>query len=100
MIMRYNLLGRTGLFVSELCLGTMTFGQAGGRYAAASGVGQHDVDAIVHAAIDGGVNFIDMANVYAHGQSEEMVGRALKTLGVARKDIVLATKFEHAVGAG
>lgn len=98
--MRYNPLGRTGLFVSELSLGTMTFGQSGGHYAAASGVGQEDVDAIVHAAFDAGVNFIDMANVYANGQSEEMVGRALKILGIARKDVVLATKFEHATGSG
>lgn len=98
--MRYNLLGQTGLFVSELCLGSMTFGQAAGHYAAASGVGQDEVDAIVHAAVDAGVNFIDMANVYANGQSEEMVGRSLKTLGIARKDVVLATKFEHATGAG
>jgi len=98
--MRYNLLGRTGLFVSELCLGTMTFGHAGGRYAAASGVEQDEVDAIVRAACDAGINFIDMANVYANGQSETMVGRALKTLGIARHDMVLATKFEHATGAG
>lgn len=98
--MHYNLLGRTGLFVSELCLGTMTFGQAGGQYAAASGVGQEDVNAIVHGAIDAGINFIDMANVYANGQSEAMVGCALKSLGIARKDVVLATKFEHATGAG
>jgi aryl-alcohol dehydrogenase-like predicted oxidoreductase len=98
--MRYKLLGRTGLFVSELCLGTMTFGQAGGQYAAASGVGQDDVEAIVYAAFDAGVNFIDMANVYANGQSEEMLGCALKTLGIARKDIVLATKFEHSTGVG
>jgi aryl-alcohol dehydrogenase-like predicted oxidoreductase len=99
-IMHYDLLGRTGLFVSELCLGTMTFGQAGGQYAAASGVGQEDVNAIVHGAIDAGINFIDMANVYANGQSEAMVGCALKSLGIARKDVVLATKFEHATGAG
>ncbi|MET0321938.1 MAG: aldo/keto reductase [Duganella sp.] len=98
--MRYNLLGQTGLFVSELSLGTMTFGHAGGQYAAASGVGQEDVDAIVHRAFYAGVNFIDMANVYADGQSEAMVGRALKTLGIARKDVVLATKFEHATGVG
>lgn len=98
--MRYNLLGRTGLFVSELCLGTMTFGQAGGQYAAASGVGQDEVNAIVRRAFDAGVNFVDMANVYASGQSEEMVGHALKTLGIARKDMVLATKFEHAMGVG
>ena len=98
--MRYNRLGRTGLFVSELCLGTMTFGQASGRYAAASGVGQDAVDAIVRIAIDAGINFIDTANVYADGQAEEIVGRALKTLGIARKDVVLATKFDHATGPG
>ncbi len=98
--MRYNPLGRTGLFVSELCLGTMTFGQAGGRYAAASGVGQDQVDTILRRAIDAGVNFIDNANVYANGQSEEIVGRALKSLGIARKDVVLASKFEHATGPG
>lgn len=98
--MRYNRLGRTGLFVSELCLGTMTFGQASGRYAAASGVGQDAVDAILRIAIDAGINFIDTANVYADGQAEEIVGRALKTLGIARKDVVLATKFDHATGPG
>lgn len=98
--MRYNRLGKTGLFVSELCLGTMTFGQASGRYAAASGVNQDAVDMILRRAIDAGINFIDTANVYAHGQSEEIVGRSLKTLGIARKDVVLATKFEHAMGAG
>jgi aryl-alcohol dehydrogenase-like predicted oxidoreductase len=98
--MRYKVLGRTGLFVSEFCLGTMTFGQSGGQYAAASGVAQDEVDAIIHRAVDAGINFIDMANVYANGQSEEMVGRALKTLGIARKDVVLATKFEHATGGG
>jgi len=98
--MRYNRLGQTGLFVSELCLGTMTFGQASGRYAAASGVGQDAVDAILRTALDAGINFIDTANVYADGQAEEIVGRSLKTLGIARKDVVLATKFEHATGAG
>jgi aryl-alcohol dehydrogenase-like predicted oxidoreductase len=98
--MRYKALGRTGLFVSELGLGTMTFGQSAGRYAAASGVEQGEVDAILRRALDAGVNFIDTANVYANGQAEEIVGRGLKTLGIARKDVVLATKFEHATGAG
>lgn len=98
--MRYNPLGRTGLFVSELCLGTMTFGQSGGRYAAASGVGQETVDAILRRAVDAGINFVDTANVYADGQAEEIVGRSLKSLGIARKDVVIATKFEHAVGTG
>lgn len=98
--MRYKALGRSGLFVSELCLGTMTFGQAGGRYAAASGVGQETVDAILRLAFDAGINFVDTANVYASGQAEEIVGTSLKTLGIARKDVVIATKFEHAMGIG
>jgi aryl-alcohol dehydrogenase-like predicted oxidoreductase len=98
--MRYNRLGRTGLFVSELCLGTMTFGQSKGRYAAASGVGQDTVDAILRRTIDAGINFVDTANVYAEGQAEEIVGRAIRNNAIARKDVVLATKFEHATGAG
>ncbi|RYC30103.1 aldo/keto reductase [Lichenibacterium minor] len=98
--MRYKALGRTGLFVSELCLGTMTFGQADGRYAAASGVGQEAVDAILRRAVDAGINFVDTANVYASGQAEEIVGRSLHSLGIARKDVVIATKFEHATGSG
>ncbi|MFW2542284.1 aldo/keto reductase [Primorskyibacter sp. 2E107] len=98
--MRYNTLGRTGLFVSEMCIGTMTFGQSGGPYAAASGVMQDDAEAILRRAFDAGINFIDTANVYAGGQSEEIVGRALSSLGIARKDVVLSTKFEHGTGAG
>lgn len=98
--MRYNRLGRTGLFVSELCLGTMTFGQAKGRYAAASGVGQDAVDAILRRAVGAGINFIDTANVYAEGQAEQIIGQALRNVGIARKDVVLATKFEHPMGAG
>ncbi|MFI0471850.1 aldo/keto reductase [Halomonas sp. HMF6819] len=98
--MRYNLLGRTGLFVSDMCLGTMTFGQSGGPYAAASGVMQDEAEAILRRAFDAGINFIDTANVYAGGQSEEIVGRALSSLGIARKDVVLSTKFEHGTGKG
>ncbi|MGU3422793.1 aldo/keto reductase [Methylobacterium sp. D54C] len=98
--MRYNRLSRTGLFVSELCLGTMTFGQSKGRYAAASGVGQDAVEAILRRAVDAGVNFIDTADVYAEGQSEEILGQAIRNLGIRRKDIVLATKFEHPTGQG
>ena len=98
--MRYNRLGRTGLFVSELCLGTMTFGQSKGQYAAASGVGQDAVEAILRRATDAGINFIDTADVYAEGQAEEIVGRAIGNVGRARKDVVLATKFEHAMGQG
>ena len=98
--MRYNLLGRTGLFVSELCLGTMTFGNSEGQYAAASGVGQDEVDAILRRAFDAGVNFIDTADVYANGQTEEIVGQALHNTEIARPDVILATKVVHPTGKG
>lgn len=97
--MRYNSLGRTGLLVSELCLGTMTFGNAG-RFAALAGLGQEEADALVRAAIDAGVNFIDTANVYSEGQSEEITGRAIKNLGIVREDVVIATKVMGQMGAG
>lgn len=61
--MRYNTLGRTGLFVSELCLGTMTFGGGGGIYSSMGGLGQDEADRLVRIAIEAGVNFIDTANV-------------------------------------
>lgn len=99
--MRYNLLGQTGLFVSELCMGTMTFGLNPGPYAEAGGLLQGEADAIVKAAFDAGVNFIDTANVYANGGgSEEITGQALKNLGIARKDVVIATKVEGTMGPG
>ncbi|AKU95668.1 Oxidoreductase [Labilithrix luteola] len=98
--MRYRVLGNSGLFVSEMCLGTMTFGPSTGRYAGAGDVGQEEVDRIVRRAFDAGVNFFDTANVYSGGQSEEILGRSLKNLGIARREVVIATKVEHAVGPG
>lgn len=99
--MRYNPLGQTGLYVSQLCLGTMTFGANPGPYAAAGGLLQDEADAIVKRAIDAGINFIDTANVYGGGGgSEEITGQALKNLGIARKDIVIATKVEGTMGTG
>ncbi|MAN26207.1 MULTISPECIES: aldo/keto reductase [Mesonia] len=95
--MKYNLLGKTGLWVSEICLGTMTFG-AKGRFAAVGGVDQEGADALVRQALDAGVNFIDTANVYSEGISEEMTGEALKNLGVHRDDIILATKVRGKMG--
>eukprot|EP01035_Chromulina_nebulosa_P003641 gene3641-biopygen2991 len=97
--MRYNPLGRTGLFVSELCLGTMTFGSAG-RFAAIAGLGQDEADALMKGAIDAGVNFIDTANVYSAGQSEEITGQAIRNLGLRREDVVLATKAFGTMGEG
>ncbi len=90
--MRYNLLGRTGLFVSELALGTMTFGGTDGMWAAMGGLDQSAADALVKQAVDAGVNLIDTADVYASGASEEITGAAIRNLGLAREEIVVATK--------
>ena len=97
--MRYNRLGQSGLVVSELCLGAMTFGNK------PSGFFQHDLDqdgstALVRQALDGGINFIDTANLYTAGQSEEFVGGALKALGIARDQVVIATKGMGPMGEG
>ena len=98
--MRYNRLGSTGLIVSELCLGAMTFGEGTGWSAAVAGLGQDTTDAMIRQAFDAGINFIDTANVYSRGQSERMVGQALKDLGVARSDVVIATKAMGSMGDG
>lgn len=98
--MRYNHLGKTGLFVSELCLGTMNFGTDLGKYAAAGGLDTDGAQPLFRRAFDAGVNFIDTANVYASGQSEEITGHAIRSIGMARHDIVIATKCQHAVGTG
>ena len=97
--MRYNRLGSTGLFVSELCLGTMTFGGAG-FFEYMGGLKQDEADPLVKAAIDAGVNFIDTANVYSQGLSEQITGQAIKNLGIARQDVVLATKVMGQMGDG
>jgi aryl-alcohol dehydrogenase-like predicted oxidoreductase len=89
--MKYRLLGRTGLYVSELCLGTMTFGDQG-FWKVMGGLGQEAVNALVKQAFDAGVNFIDTANVYSLGVSETLTGAAIKSLGLPRDEIVVATK--------
>jgi aryl-alcohol dehydrogenase-like predicted oxidoreductase len=100
--MKYNQLGRTGLFVSEICLGAMTFGgnSEASRWAAIAGLGQDQVDAIVGRAIAAGVNFFDTADVYSFGASESLLGQAFKNLGTARKDVVIATKVFGEMGPG
>jgi aryl-alcohol dehydrogenase-like predicted oxidoreductase len=90
--MRYRLLGRTGLYVSELCLGTMTFGHGEGFWKPISGVGQEGATALLKQAVDAGVNFIDTANVYSLGQAETMTGNAIRSLGLMRDELVVATK--------
>jgi aryl-alcohol dehydrogenase-like predicted oxidoreductase len=89
--MKYRLLGRTGLYVSELCLGTMTYGSAG-FWQVMGGLDLKAVKAQVKFAFERGVNFIDTANVYSLGQSEELLGQALKKLGLPRDELVVATK--------
>jgi aryl-alcohol dehydrogenase-like predicted oxidoreductase len=98
--MRYRQLGRTGLFVSEICLGTMTFGGQGGIWEAIGGLGQGEVDALMERALAGGINFFDTANVYSMGVSEQLLGQSLKNLGVKRSDVVIATKVFGDMGAG
>jgi aryl-alcohol dehydrogenase-like predicted oxidoreductase len=97
--MRYNLLGRTGLYVSELCLGTMTFGGKG-FWEVVGKLGQTEAEALVGTALDGGVNFIDTADVYSEGESERLLGAALKSLARPREQVVVATKVRGTAGKG
>ena len=97
--MRYNRLGSTGLFVSELCLGTMTFG-ASGQYKFMGTVGQADADRLIASAIEKGINFIDTADTYSGGDSERITGQALKNLGTKRDEVIIATKVFGETGPG
>ena len=90
--MRYNPLGRSGLYVSELCLGTMTFGGGDGMWQVVGRVQQEEADTILKASLDAGINFIDTANIYSEGASETILGQGLKNLGIARDQVVIATK--------
>ena len=98
--MRYKKFGNTGLFVSELCLGTMTFGGEGGMWGKIGNLQQGEVDKLVGHALDNGINFLDTANVYSEGRSEIMTGQALKNLKVPRENVVLATKVFGETGTG
>ncbi len=89
--MKYRLLGRTGLYVSEMCLGTMTFGDQG-FWKVMGGLGQESARALVKQAFDAGVNFIDTANIYSLGVAETLTGEAIRSLGLPRDEIVVATK--------
>ena len=98
--MRYKPLGRTGLFVSELCLGTMTFGGSAGIWAQIGQLQQADAERLVGQAFDAGVNFIDTADIYAGGASEEITGQALRNLKLARDSVVVASKVFGDMGTG
>lgn len=94
--MKYRLLADTGLLVSELCFGTMTFGGKG-FWEVVGTLGQKEADHLVGLAIDLGVNFFDTANAYSEGESEILLGKAL---GTRRNDIILATKVMSRMGSG
>jgi aryl-alcohol dehydrogenase-like predicted oxidoreductase len=98
--MKYNQLGRTGLYVSEICLGTMTFGgnADAGIWKAIGSLDQKVVDEIVGKSLAAGVNFFDTADVYSFGESERRLGQAFKNLGVVRKDVIVATKVFGRMG--
>ncbi|GAB6908689.1 Uncharacterized oxidoreductase YrpG [Desulfosarcina cetonica] len=94
--MKTKRLGRTGLLVSELCFGTMTFGGKG-FWRAIGQLPQEAADRLVGEVLDAGINFIDTANVYSEGEAETILGKAL---GKRRQDVVLATKVLGPMGPG
>ncbi|MEC0178099.1 aldo/keto reductase [Paenibacillus favisporus] len=94
--MKYNLLGNTGVLVSEIGLGAMTFG-GGGQWGVFGGLGEQDAAQLVWQALDAGVNFFDTSNIYAGGRSEEILGKAL---GAKRQDVIIATKVRGRTGSG
>jgi len=98
--MKYKTLGDSGLLVSTLCLGTMTFNGGEGFWKAIGTVDQTGADEIIKASIEAGINFFDTADVYSEGESEKTLGQSLKNLNIARKDVVLATKVYGRVGPG
>jgi aryl-alcohol dehydrogenase-like predicted oxidoreductase len=97
--MKYNFLGNTGLVVSEICFGTMTFGGKG-YWQAIGNIQQQEVNDLMKVVIDSGINFIDTANIYSYGESEKLLGQSIKDLGFNRYDLVIATKLRGRMGEG
>lgn len=98
--MRYRKLGNTGLIVSEMCLGAMTFGSGEGMWATVGSVSQEGATDLIKTAFDRGINFIDTADFYSNGRSEVVTGNALKLLARPRDSYVLATKVLLRMGQG
>lgn len=98
--MRYNKLGNSGLFVSELCFGTMTFGGGEGIWGKIGSLQQQEAERLIAGALDAGINFIDTADVYAGGVAEKITGQALKNLDIKRDEVVVATKVFGQTGEG
>jgi aryl-alcohol dehydrogenase-like predicted oxidoreductase len=95
--MQFQQLGNTGVFVSRLCMGAMTFGGKGGIFEAIGGLDQAATNALVGQCLDSGINFFDTANVYSRGESETLLGKAL---GAKRRDVVIASKVYGRMGDG
>jgi aryl-alcohol dehydrogenase-like predicted oxidoreductase len=98
--MKFKTLGPTGLLVSEICLGTMTFSTGEGMWKPIAGVDQKLADEILKRSFDAGVNFVDTADVYTNGESEKTLANAIGNLGIPRKDLVIATKVYGRTGKG
>ena len=98
--MQYKTLGDTGLLVSTICFGCMTFHGGSGFWNKIGQVGQAGADELVKGSIDAGVNFFDTANVYSYGESEKLLGQSIKDLGLNRNDLVIATKVRGRMGDG
>jgi aryl-alcohol dehydrogenase-like predicted oxidoreductase len=98
--MKYNYLGNTGVVVSEICFGTMTFGGEGGIWGNIGKVQQAEVNDLMKTVVDSGINFIDTANVYSYGLSEKLLGQSLKDTGINRNELVIATKVRGRMGEG
>ena len=98
--MQFKTLGDTGLLVSTICFGCMTFHGGNGMWKAIGQVDQAGADELIKGCLDAGVNFFDTADVYSEGESEKTLGQSLKNLGVARKDVVIATKVFGRTGPG
>jgi aryl-alcohol dehydrogenase-like predicted oxidoreductase len=97
--MKYNFLGNTGLLVSELCFGTMTFGGKG-MWEAFGKIKQQEVNQLMKTVADAGINFIDTANVYSFGESERLLGQSIVDLGLNRNELVIATKIRGKMDDG
>jgi aryl-alcohol dehydrogenase-like predicted oxidoreductase len=98
--MHYTTLGDTGLLVSRLCFGAMTFGGGEGIYKVIGASGQKEADELIKASVEAGINFFDTADAYAEGESETILGQSFKNLKLSRKDVVIATKVYSRVGPG
>jgi aryl-alcohol dehydrogenase-like predicted oxidoreductase len=99
-MMEYSTLGRTGLRVSRLSLGAMTFGAGSGIWDAIAGLDDHLASSLVAMAVERGVNLIDTADAYSQGRSEEIVGRVLNSLGLDETRLLVATKVRLRTGTG